>query len=150
MKGKDTRGYPCRGDPPADRCNWLTVNFDKGEKPDYLEKNPRSQIEIDWNSAHIRPWGQGWTRVTKVEGMVDLPLNHPDSPLEKEAIHSMHCVGHSCSDRVSWASSTSSKLQNSDIIILQRFKIIVILFISYHATLYRCLSFTMCQFLLYM
>ena len=39
------------------RCNWLGVDFEKGGKParEYPEKNPRSQVEIDWNSAHIRP-----------------------------------------------------------------------------------------------
>ena len=25
------------------------VDFDEGGKPEYKEKNPRSQIEIDWN-----------------------------------------------------------------------------------------------------
>ena len=55
MKGKDTRGYPYRGYPPEAGCNWLRVDFDEQGKPEYPEKNPRSQIEIDWNSAHIRP-----------------------------------------------------------------------------------------------
>ena len=46
-------------------------DFDKGEKPEYPEKNPRSQIEIDWNSAHIWPLGQGRTRVAEVRSAVD-------------------------------------------------------------------------------
>ena len=31
------------------------VDFEERGKPEYPEKNPRSRIEIDWNSAHIRP-----------------------------------------------------------------------------------------------
>ena len=53
MKGKDTRDYPYRGYPSAAGCNWLRVDFDEGGKAEYPEKNPQSQIEIDWNSAHI-------------------------------------------------------------------------------------------------
>ena len=36
-------------------CNWPGVDFSEGGEPEYPEKNPRSQVEIDWNSAHIRP-----------------------------------------------------------------------------------------------
>ena len=56
------------------------VDFEEGGKLEYLEKNPRSQIEIDWNSVHIRSEPElnpghrggrdGWW-----------PLNHPDFPL---------------------------------------------------------------------
>ena len=71
MKGKETRGYPYRGYQPTVRCNWLRVDFDEGGKPVYLEKKPQCQVEIDWNSAHIRPQGQGWTQVTEVGGVVN-------------------------------------------------------------------------------
>ena len=47
MKGKDTRGYPYRGYLPAAGCNWQRADFDEGGKPEYAEKNSRSQIEID-------------------------------------------------------------------------------------------------------
>ena len=43
MKAKDTTGYPHRGYPPAAECNWLKEAF----SPEYLEKNPPSQITID-------------------------------------------------------------------------------------------------------
>ena len=39
---------------PARSC-CLGVDFVEGGKPEYLQKNPRSQIEIDCNSAHIWP-----------------------------------------------------------------------------------------------
>ena len=55
MKGKDTRGYSNRRYLLASGCNRLRVDFDEGGKPEHQEKNPRSQIEIDWNSAHIGP-----------------------------------------------------------------------------------------------
>ena len=37
------------------RSNCLGVGFVEGGKPEYLEKNPRSQVEIDCNWAHIWP-----------------------------------------------------------------------------------------------
>ena len=51
MKVNDTRGYPFRGYLP--RSYLLRVNFDEGGKPEYPEKIPWSQIQINWNSAHI-------------------------------------------------------------------------------------------------
>ena len=60
------------GHPPE--CHWSRVYFDEGGKPEYPEKNPRSQIEIDWNSAHIWPPGQSWTRVVRDSLMKDPAL----------------------------------------------------------------------------
>ena len=51
------------------RGNWLGVNFEEGGKPEYPEKNPQSQVEIDWNLAHTQ--GQSWTWVTEVGGTID-------------------------------------------------------------------------------
>ena len=39
------------------RWNRLGFDFADGGKPAYPEKNPRSKVEIDWNSAHIRIHG---------------------------------------------------------------------------------------------
>ena len=43
MKGKDTGGYPYRGYLAAAVCYWLRVDFDEEGKPEYPEKNTRSQ-----------------------------------------------------------------------------------------------------------
>ena len=68
-KGEIPEVIPIRGYLPG--CYWSRVDFDEEGKPEYPEKNPQSQIEIDWNSAHKRPPGQGWTWVAEVGGAVD-------------------------------------------------------------------------------
>ena len=70
MKGENTRGYPYRRYPPTAWWNWLIVDLDEGGRPEYSEKNPRSQIEIDWNSPHANLGIEGWTGVAEVESRV--------------------------------------------------------------------------------
>ena len=49
--------HPCMTSEHSTTAWWNRpgVDFEEGGKLEYPEKNPRSQIEIDWNSAHIRP-----------------------------------------------------------------------------------------------
>ena len=59
MKGKDTRGYPYRGYPPAAGCNWPRVDFDEGGKSGVPGEKPS---ESDWDRSKLSRWttrGQG-------------------------------------------------------------------------------------------
>ena len=82
MKGRDTRGYPHRGYPPAVDCNWLRVDFDEGGKPENpgqgktLEVRLRSTSETQpiydprsgLNPGHI---GEKW----KFENSIPFEIN---------------------------------------------------------------------------
>ena len=63
-----------------ERERYQMLSLYEGIRPDFIdlesilsgeespEKHSRTQIEIDWNSAHIRHRGQAWTWLAEVGG----------------------------------------------------------------------------------